>query len=141
MMTKQVRYYYTDPLAAAWQVKHHNIKLELIIYDIDTEETTHNLFSGDFFDWPKINLDTERFGVRYYIHSDELLQPQEDDQIMVTENLLGYINLPSKNNNFKVPMIHIAWTNEMREYNGQPIKERNGISFISPEREEVKNEL
>lgn len=57
------------------------VKFELIMQDIDTKKVVHHHVGGNFFDWPRLNLGTEKFGIRYYIHPDSLkmLKPQEED--------------------------------------------------------------
>lgn len=67
-----MRYFYTDPLAAAWMAKHHGIKIEPIS-DIPSIKDFMWRGTGNF-----IGIWEED---KYYIHPDSLhlLEPREGD--------------------------------------------------------------
>ncbi len=82
-MTK--RYYYTDPLKTAWMRKEHGIKFELRIFDVDIKKIACHPLDDDLLKWPRLELDTERFSLRYYVHpgSYELLEARRYDSTLM----------------------------------------------------------
>lgn len=95
-MTK--RYYYTDPLAAAWMAKHFGMKLHSIhtdeqMADYDIPETDRNFdwFDSCIVDGFERDVEMVSDAIEYiekasdciYIHPDSLhlLEPQEGDAV------------------------------------------------------------
>ena len=84
------RYYYTDPLAAAWMAKHYGMMFgirhyEKIIWDCEAQG-----MSGDWLpikDWERIAADAADGNAQpaYYIHPDSLhlLEPRVCDFTML----------------------------------------------------------
>lgn len=121
-MTK--RYFYTEPLAAAWMVKHFGMKFE---------SCQNNGVSADY--WP-LTIAGHDESQRYYIHPDSLplLEPQVGDWgrgpyagevIGVSESLIT-IHVPERHNgksHFCQPRSEFKVTS------------RNGVAFMWPEGE------
>lgn len=109
-MTK--RYFYTDPLAAAWMAKHHGMRFQ---HNPDGNECDiQALFAAGVFRFQKMML---------YIHPDSLaiLEPKPLDLAWNEEKRLFFFfgSLPQG------------------EVNGYKIILRNGKHFLWPEVEEV----
>jgi hypothetical protein len=107
-MTK--RYYYTDPLAAAWMAKHFGMRLECRDEDGDYSDFLEHLPGGDT--WDQVIADDFHKTNMIYIHQG-------------SENLLNPINSDSK-----------YWLKNDRS--DIRVRERNGIPFMWPEVEEVE---
>jgi hypothetical protein len=125
-MTAQ-RYFYTDPLAAAWMAKHHGIRIASSVYEDG---------SYDGFVMPDGSEDG-----RYYIHPDSLhlLEPLVNDCLQIGDDLLFWVcrddsfweeheNDPNLKYNFIG--IKAASSNVI---DGARIIQRNGIAFMWPE--------
>lgn len=121
------KYFYTDPLKAAWMTREFEIKIEL----------NGNSFS-DNFNFASISLETAKtFNIRYYIHTDfhEMFNPKENDliisggMIIQSKECLDYTNLP-----IVCPLVHIKGYNSFDE--SLKIIQRNGKAFFMPEVEE-----
>lgn len=120
------RYYYTDPLAAAWMHAHHGL-------DFDAEGR-----SGIHVVWG-IELPV-RPGPKYYIHPDSLhlLEPQVGDIVAIRVTA----EFDEKNQTF----IERTYCNEAEPdtlaivqktlSKGGYILQRNGIAFMCPEAED-----
>lgn len=126
MIRNNMKYYYDDPLAAAYMAKHFGMKFELIMYGVDTKETIHHAIGDEMFFWKNINLDTEKFGLRYCIHPDSLhlLGPQTGD-------LLEF-----RDDGHDLTCYRIREEGDWKISDGWFIKsitQRNGIPFMWPE--------
>jgi len=85
------RYYYTDPLAAAWMARHHGF---FIVHPIEPKTSVHSKCRDEAHCYVTANevkdidsswLDLNwRDGTRFYIHPDSeyLLQPQDGDIVI-----------------------------------------------------------
>lgn len=128
------RYFYSDPLAAAWMVKHHGMTLYI------------GHLPDDYDAYSAVNwwhaIDDERFrrekfhqnDIRFYIHPDSLhlLEPQagdillvglsdeEPEYLLVKENVVGSLYAVSGSERY-----YVASTNRFIQ--------RKGIPFIWPE--------
>lgn len=112
-----MKYYYTDPLAAAWMAKHFAMKFE----------NNPTAFSYSF-----MHGDLAHYHEKYYIHSDStpIMEPQIGD--MVT-NIGKQANIVDKLGEDVV--YHANSTFTSKEY--AKIIQRNGIAFMWPESEGV----
>lgn len=109
------RYYYTDPLAAAWMAKHHGVRFVLLDGSAVSEGMMGNQIRGD---WD--------YGA-FYIHPDSLhlLEPQAGDLLSWASGL--HIGSP-----------HYFGSDCVEEgLENHTIIQRNGIAFMWPESEEV----
>jgi hypothetical protein len=123
MRTMSKKWYYTDPLAAAWMAKHFGMKFtdSLMAVNIDmsvvTPETADNLFEGND---------------KFTIHPDSLhlLEPQDGD---------------TEHDGFGWNKGEKQWLYFIEDENGQgklyrknvgKTHQRNGIVFMWPESEE-----
>lgn len=130
------RYYYTDPLAAAWMAKQYGMQFEPREKSWNKIEHWTSLIA-ELEDCHSIEEDRARG--KYYIHPDSLplLEPNIGDLVIflnartthivsdVCSFASGYktISVQDKDNNF--------YPEELK------IIQRNNIAFIWPEREEV----
>jgi len=130
------RYYYDDPLEAAWMAKHHGMLFELVMFDIDTKEIVRHPL-GDCLEWPRLNLDTEQYSLHYYIHRDSLhlLEPQVGDLIGHTKTTLYAKEEPPV---ARVEYHFEKWPRDAYLYvwNDLKIVLRNDILFHWPKTEE-----
>lgn len=118
------RYFYTDPLAAAWMAKHFGMRLSLSAFDSDEVK----LYNGE------VKLLCNTLVVcstgfvagladgKFYIHPDsvKLLEPQEGD-VCEHPMLKNYYHIDGEENS--------RWANDLR----MKIIQRNGIAFMWPE--------
>lgn len=128
------RYYYTDPLAAAWMARHYGMMFgirhyEKIIWDCEAQG-----MSGDWHpikDWEHIAADAADGNAQpaYYIHPDSLhlLEPQVGDLVR-----WGY-------NRKDVCEGVFTWSSsaDLHSDNWGQVFQRNGIAFHWPESEEA----
>lgn len=148
-MTEQKRYYYDDPLAAAWMAKHFGMKFQVF----PTPEQIAEYESDQPWDWEETYCFPDVEMIRDCLKAIEnasniicvhpaslhLLKPQEHDLVMFSWSALMYQTL--------------AWVHEIR--NGEcivacgpegpdniavPISEitiiqRNGLAFMWPKEE------
>ena len=118
---KERRYFYTDPLAAAWMAKHFGM-----VFGSGSNKLTE---PGDFTDtyeneygcFPKNEAD------RHYIHPDSLhlLEPQVGDLCSFLWWLMGSDKAAEHHKLYDGG--HLAW---------QRIIQRNGLAFHWPESDE-----
>ncbi len=144
-----MKYYYTDPLKAAWMAKHFNFKFFEIYSphpDISEDQKIHQDFNNEFF--PLI--------IASYIHPDchEMLKPQIGDLIKPiggynTETFLyvdKFVDCEFECNSLggKVPSSSYSGTDyldsnhelpENERVSGFEIIQRNGKAFFMPEME------
>jgi len=120
-MTK--RYYYTDPLAAAWMSKHFNINIEW------ADGTITDNYTGDNIVYYEKYLGTES---PYYIHpdSEHILNPQVGDLV---HNFRWQSHFMIERDNDL-----LAVNNAMKVGTRYSIIQRNNIPFMWPEVDEVK---
>jgi len=128
------RFFYTDPLAAAWMAKHFGMKLKCLHREnddgVESEQAgtpypfEHAMLSAEM--WEDAITATCR---RVYVHPDSLhlLEPQIDDVCMCRLHL---DDLASEIAPFK---IHVPNT----KHDVVAIIQRNGIPFHWPESEEA----
>lgn len=100
------KFYYDDPLAAAWMAKHFGMKLlslhteqQKIEYDIPDEDTDYDWYHGCVVDGWRKDIEMISDAVEFiedasdkiYIHPDSLhlLEPQVSDIIIFNETYLG----------------------------------------------------
>lgn len=122
------RWYYTDPLAAAWMAKHFGMRFSGAFADgfFEIEARKSPLCSmGEWF--PKGD-DFEYYGL-YYIHPDSLhlLEPKEGDVVEVASNPSGYFS------SYSSGMFDNQPYSERDEF--FKIIQRNGLPFMWPEQE------
>jgi hypothetical protein len=145
-----MKYYYDDPLAAAWMVKHFGMRFELVMFNVDTKNVVHHLCSPELFvEWPRLNLDTERFGLNYYIHPGDhhLLDPIPGDLVRRKTDGICYVCVDEKALHdgwgvFAAPSA--AYYGRTDSYQSIPfdaldIIQRNGKAFIIPKQEDLCN--
>lgn len=116
------RYFYRDPLAAAWMEKNHSMKFTFKGYASWNDGIKVSIVCGETNDYESII--TYATDGKYYIHPDSLhlLEPQAGD--MDSNGSRFYENY---------------WLNDAGTYDHSPsckIIQRNGIAFMWPEREE-----
>ena len=133
-MTK--RYFYTDPLAAAWMAKHHGVELFYMEHYSDdswpTEITYLQIISiidrcgEDSYELEKLYIKPKSLAI---------LEPQVGD-------FVRYIDaLPSQGNTAPYSDMHVHWTepcygNEFDMAQKKQIIQRNGKAFHMPEVED-----
>lgn len=122
------RHFYTDPIAAAWQMKHHGMKLYQMAHvptvDFATDEKSISVYRFPLKTWETINI--KKGGIFLFLHPDSLrlLEPQEGD-LICKEDLASTV-YRGKNGLFaSMPL------------QGAIVVSRNGKPFFWPEREEV----
>jgi hypothetical protein len=126
-----MRYYYTDPMAAAWMAKHHFMRIiacESPLYEKDERERD---IKSLLYSAADQEIDD---GSKYYIHPDSvhILEPQIDDIGMDTEEVI-----------FLCEGITPGWSCLSTDSDGYTIMktgdikiiQRNGIAFMYPEKE------
>lgn len=113
------KYYYTDPLSAAWMAKHFGVEF------IDT-----SIMNWDKKLWKTRDLVRMRHNGYYYIHpaSIAILKPQVRD-IWCDVTSCGKIYSDGR--------VTMDGVDQSLEYSDEPIIQRNGIAFMWPECEEV----
>ena len=121
-MTK--KYYYTDPLAAAWMSKHFNINIEW------ADGTISDDYTGDNIVYYEKHLGTES---PYYIHPDSvhILNPQVGDVIYIKLDGGGvgiWETVDAEDSQYSINR-------------GGKIIQRNNTAFMWPEVEEINDEL
>lgn len=104
-----MKYYYTDPLEAAWMAKHHGMRFEDVEFESDYESIV-----WDGCDNQKFFIDPD---------SLHLLEPWESDVCEIDEGYDGH------------PLVYRT-TEELRGYRAKRIIQRNGKAFMWPELEE-----
>lgn len=111
-----MRYFYTDPIAAAWMERHHGMSFYMNGYKI----AQPTAFCHDVIEEDKCNGRPEK----YYIYPDSLhlLEPKVGDMIHAK---------PS-------PYLSFLWSRSCRSsvYENITIIQRNGLAFMWPEVEE-----
>jgi hypothetical protein len=119
------RFFYTDPLAAAWMMKH--FKLRIHTGGGDTCDFRAD-FSGNYYEEDLLSL-----GGKLYIHPDSLclLEPQDGDVL--------YHNAETRIDRFAA-IVGSVWLYDVPRAkrgvnNGLRIIQRNGIPFMWPESE------
>lgn len=130
------RYFYTEPLAAAWMAKHFGMKFCRYCNDSSDSPIYETLdeFEG-YHDWPVGGWD------KYYIHpfSAYLLVPQDRDLLQIIgghyhDSVVMGTTIP---NDMKA-----VWTGDAdlqpTTFQGAHIIQRNGIAFMWPEVEDEK---
>lgn len=126
------RYYYTDPLAAAWMTRHFSMGL------IINNSNGLKMPSLDFNWFSLSEADIKKYGLKYQVHhaSLPLLDPQVGDLgLFVSEENGEYFdNIVSFCKNRKDWARHDG--REMDESWFIKIIQRNGIPFMWPEVEE-----
>ncbi len=122
------KYYYTDPLKAAWQIKNHAFKLESIVSWEAIFEVACDCQGGGGFR-------NEWFDDKYYIHPNchELLKPQVDDIIEFDGFVYGLVNSVNADE-IAIQCDDIFYVRDIEECT---IIQRNEKAFFMPE---VKNE-
>ncbi len=79
------KYFYADPLKAAWMAKEFGIKFGLGVQDKRDNISYWSVMPIDdsILTWPKLELNTEQFNIRYFINSNSevMLSPQLGDII------------------------------------------------------------
>lgn len=129
------KYFYTDPLAAAWMAKHFGMKIEWS--NEDGWQITH-LIHQSIMGNEKVSI------VKLYIHPDSLylLDPQEGDIVNPSSSWqLAYIGSTILVKNMeRMPnstFMDINTINDIsKKYGDVIIIQRKGIPFMWPESEE-----
>ncbi len=112
-----MRYFYTDPLAAAWMAKHFGMNF----YWIDPEAIAPGDFSLELDDL--ISEITNKYIERFYVHAQSvhLLEPREAD-LYACDTACGWLaTTPGE-----------SWIKQIGHFR---IIQRNGIAFMWPESE------
>lgn len=121
------RYYYTDPLAAAWMAKHHEMDF---LHEADGKigRIEHG-WGGETLVYSVIEYGEEP---PYYIHPDSLhlLEPRVGDVVTDTGTEFYYVSIDKSCD--ETPMV----INPAHCKNDEIIQ-RNDIAFMWPESEEV----
>lgn len=119
-----MRYYYTDPLRAAWMMRELGLKFEGYANNYPVA-FCHEMISED-----KMNGRREK----YYIHPDchEMLKPQVDDVVEFDGFVYGLVN------NIDADEIAIQCDDVfyVRDIEECVIIQRNGKAFFTPEVED-----
>ena len=123
------RYYYTDPLAAAWMAKHFEMRFQ-------GENGPLEINSDEGSTWFCEECDLgHKYMVPFYIHpaSIAILEPQEYDIYInpriVKKNALGVLPVASGSR-------QTHWKNCALSYGSLNVIQRNGKAFHWPEVEE-----
>lgn len=131
-MTKQARHFYTDPLAAAWQAKYHGMRFK-------PESEIHARAQIK-------DAIQHSYKCQIEIHPDSLLLLEPKSGDIVTYSLSNHILyfhgwLDEFKEEFwgsETPINHGSDRVQVDDLdNINEIIQRNGIPFISPEREEA----
>jgi hypothetical protein len=131
------RYYYTDPLAAAWMSKHFGMRFATL------PSLSMTPWYGLWLDGYEFKFESDIYtaskgNIRYVVHPDSLsiLEPKAGDLAQIEFGLV-YVN------SGRGGVIHSAWMANSapnEEYQGEMIASRiltrNGIPFMWPEKEE-----
>lgn len=131
------RYYYADPLAAAWMAKHHEMKFEHLWMFDRSPFGCELAFSGNV----NIQAGSDNSHVKFYIHPDSLhlLEPRKGDLVDLGRHGFAFVTDRDDNNIncalfnpdigvFKDGYWHRRW---------HPIIQRDGAVFMWPEREAI----
>lgn len=119
-----MKYYYTDPIKAAWMIKNHQIKL--VHEELNMDGIIHFGFNeGDGYN---------HYGAKdgkFYIHPDcyEMLKPQVGDLIERPANKTQEVSYSKLTQQNRID----ALLNSDAQYQ---IIQRNGMAFFMPECEE-----
>lgn len=127
-----MRYFYTDPLAAAWMAKHFRMRFQ---------ETYNN--HATYVEVPPaaIRAQSSHTSVQpVYIHPDSLhlLEPQVGDLVLARNDFAQYLAFVQEDGlakcNHIMPQVMLSQSEDC-PFRVTSIIQRNGIAFHWPERE------
>ncbi|WP_020472343.1 hypothetical protein [Zavarzinella formosa] len=128
------RWFYTDPLAAAWMAKHFGMAYAVDGLVDGESIAAPRLFASKHIFEDKIHLHvSDAVGRRYYIHPDSLhlLEPHKHD-------LVDFVWIHPCGESFhEMTLLHTGFESFCEEstcdYDSHRIIQRNGKAFIWPE--------
>lgn len=116
------RYFYTDPIAAAWMVRHHDMK---VMAEVTTGNGKREQKPIPLWAWGRVieNWAMSAYEERFYISPESLpiLEPKAGDVVQFGDDHFGVFIEPEP---------------EYRpNFSGIRIIERNGVAFHWPQKE------
>ncbi len=110
-----MKYFYTDPLKAAWMAREFNIKFQFSVNTINGEEFWDFAEGFNYAGMPL--TEAQKFDVKYYIQDPYIIRPQ-----------IGDITLDELGDSYKWDLV-----TTLSKLSGEEIIKRNGKTFFMPE--------
>lgn len=139
------RYFYRDPLEAAYMMKHSEVKIIVGLPDYPCEYDSYELLIARYAETREVSYASRREeifinfwgNIRCYLHpdSESILEPQLKDRIE-DEKGNNYLVVPDDINRYGQE-IAISFAIELFEKGKLKIEKRNGRVFFMPEKEEI----
>ena len=127
------RYFYTDPLAAAWMVKHFGMR-----FPCNSAKCKGREYSiGGLASYCAKRLVDQRCQERFYIHPDSLtlLKPQIGDWVKFDDVTAGIIS--DKDNKRKEVVVYFDGYCLVPKWSELEIIQRDEMAFMWPKSEEA----